>query len=61
MEGNNHQSSPNFNQWTLDDYRGPESTGTSDFFKQMGEYATDVKFHHVHIPIFLNKIDQVAD
>jgi hypothetical protein len=27
----------------------------------MGEYATDVIFHHVQIPISLNKINQVAD
>jgi hypothetical protein len=27
----------------------------------MREYATDVKFHHVHIPLFLGKINQVAD
>jgi hypothetical protein len=27
----------------------------------MGEYATDIKFHRVHIPISLNKINKVAD
>jgi hypothetical protein len=27
----------------------------------MVEYATDVKFHHMHIPIALNKINQIAD
>jgi cytolysin (calcineurin-like family phosphatase) len=31
------------------------------FFRQMGEYAKDVKFHHVHIPIYLDRINQVAD
>jgi hypothetical protein len=30
------------------------------FFRQMGEYAKDVKIHHVHIPIYLDKINQVA-
>jgi cytolysin (calcineurin-like family phosphatase) len=31
------------------------------FFRRMGEYSTDVKYHHVHIPISLDKINQVAD
>jgi N-acetyl-beta-hexosaminidase len=31
------------------------------FFRRIGEYATEVNFHHVHIPIPLNKINQVAD
>jgi hypothetical protein len=31
------------------------------FGRRKGEYATDVKFHHMHILIFLDKINQVAD
>jgi hypothetical protein len=27
----------------------------------MGEYATNIKFKHIHIPISLNKINQVAN
>jgi hypothetical protein len=31
------------------------------FFRRMWEYATDVKFHHLHIPISVNKINHLAD
>jgi hypothetical protein len=31
------------------------------FFRQMGEYVMDMKFHHLHIPIFLHKINKVTD
>jgi hypothetical protein len=37
----------------------PKSTRFSS--DEWGEYAMDAKFHHVHIPIFLDKINQVAD
>ena len=30
-------------------------------FRKRGEYAVDVNFHHVHIPIHLNNIFLVAD
>ena len=30
-------------------------------FKRIGEYATDVEFHHVHIPIQLGELTQAAD
>ena len=30
-------------------------------FKRIGEYAIDVEFHHVHIPIQLGELTQVAD
>jgi hypothetical protein len=31
------------------------------FFRRMGDFDTDVIFHHEHIWISLNKINQVAD
>jgi hypothetical protein len=30
-------------------------------FRRMGANATDVIFHHVHIPISLNKINEVVN
>ncbi len=30
-------------------------------FRRMGEFGADVNFHYVHIPIPLNKINQVSD
>jgi hypothetical protein len=30
-------------------------------FRRLGENVTDAVFHHVHIPIFLIKINQVCD
>jgi hypothetical protein len=45
-----HKPSTNINSWTTVDYRKPKTKGTSIFFHGMGEYATDIKFHHIHIP-----------
>jgi hypothetical protein len=30
-------------------------------FGRMGDYATDVMFHHIHIPISLDIINEVAN
>ena len=30
-------------------------------FRRIGDYATDVVFHHIHIPIPLDKINEVSD
>jgi hypothetical protein len=30
-------------------------------FRRMGDYATDVTFHHVHIPVSLDMINNVVD
>ena len=30
-------------------------------FRRIGDYATDVVFHHIHVPIPLNQINKVSD
>ena len=30
-------------------------------FKRIGEYATDVEFHHIHVPVDLRKFINIAD
>jgi hypothetical protein len=59
-EMGNHKPSTSINEHllTMEELNPKEH---QIFFCRMGEYVTDGKFHHFHIPISLNNINQVAD
>jgi hypothetical protein len=52
---------PNLNLWSIVDHRRSQSRGTPDHVRWIRDYARNVVFRHVHIPILLNKINKVAD